>query len=315
MPNIALLFPGQGSQYIKMGTPFMERFPVVNHVFEEASDALGINIRNIICESTLKELTRSENAQPAIVTVNQALLRIFQQEIGAVPQYTAGHSLGEISALIAAGAMTFYEGVRFVRTRGRLMQEAYDKKLGSMGLVVNMDENETEMLTEMINRNGEYAIISGYNTPKQLLVSGSKQGLRALSKEVRNRKGEFIPFSMVPMKVDAPFHSILMQFARKTIEDELNRMTLSPLNWPVISNIDARPYNAHSEIADKLSRQIVSPVRWRQSMAYMVENGVRNMIEIGPQTVLKNMMQEISTTVDVYAIDDTSDFKKMHSQL
>lgn len=315
MTKIAVLFPGQGSQYIKMGKYFVENFAVAQEVFEEANDALGFDLKKMIFEGDMAELTHSANAQPAVITASYALFRVYLQEFGKDPCFTAGHSLGEISALIAAEGMSFKDGLKFARKRGTLMHQAFDERKGRVAIVMRLSEEEIESKIITINNTVGYVAITAYNSPEQILVAGEERALSELGNALKNLGGEFIPFSMLPMKVDAPYHSVFMSFLVDRIGRELDKIDFSNLRWNVVSNITALPYISRDDIKVNLSQQLIKAVKWRQSISYLEEQGVTIAIDIGPQYTIKTLVSECSRKITSYAFDIKNDFLKLYKDL
>ncbi|MCP4135959.1 MAG: SDR family NAD(P)-dependent oxidoreductase [bacterium] len=313
MKKLALIFPGQGSQYIKMGKALCEEYPMAQEVFEEANDTLGFNMQDLIFNGTMEELTHSSIAQPAVITASYAQFKVYMQETGIKPRCSAGHSLGEISALVAAGAMKFSDSLLFARKRGFLMHEAFNKKLGNCGLIMNISRDSLEKEIQSISGTREELSISGYNSPMQFLVAGTKEAMGALRKRMQLVKAQFVPFAMVPMRVDAPFHSGIMKFLEDDIKNELLTYEYKPMEWDVISNVTARPYESHRDIVKNLSLQMISPVQWQQTISYMEEQGIDVALELGPMNVLKKLTAENSSIIKPFSFDipqDVEDLKE-----
>lgn len=302
----ALLFPGQGCQYIGMCKRELEEHPLVAEVFEEASDALELDMRALIFESDMPTLTLSENAQPAVVTASYALYRVLKQETGFVPDSAAGHSLGEISALIAAGALSFADGVRFARRRGALMHRAAEEKKGRAGLVLDLEVEKSEALVKQVCSE-DYVTISGYNSPRQFIVAGHQSALLALEELVDEAGGEFFPFRMMPMKSDAPYHSKLMQFIRPEIEEALVELKFGKPQFEIWSTVSGQPIESAEAIPGLLAAQLVTPVYWNQVLAGMQEAGVDCFVDIGPQQIIRNLVRENTELPLALAFDDEAD--------
>lgn len=311
MNKIGLIFPGQGSQYIGMTRKIYEGYGVVREVYEEAGDVLGFDLSKLVLEGKMEDLTTSENAQPAVVTASIAYFRLYMQEVGITPHFSAGHSLGEISALIAGGGISFKDGVEFARKRGRYMQQAFLEKKGSMGLAVNLTEEKIESVLSSLPEELLPVQISSYNSPTQFLISGTSEGILEFSRRIKGLKGEFYPFKMIAMKVDAPFHSRLMDFIREGVEKELLCYSYSELKWPVIANVTGLPYKNHRDITQNLSLQLVSPVKWFQGLEYMEKEGVTYAFETGPQQVLKNLVTGSGCNIRVLSMDHEKDFEQI----
>jgi [acyl-carrier-protein] S-malonyltransferase len=310
MNKIAFLFPGQGSQYIGMGKKLCEEFPVAKYTFEEANEVLNFDLQRLCFRGSLEELTKTENTQPAILTASIAAFRVYMQEIGILPENTAGHSLGEISALSCAGVIKFDEALRIVRLRGKYMQEAVPYGCGSMAAVSGIDKVVIEKECEKITKENHIVVISNYNSVDQIVISGHTKAV-AEAEEILKTRGARV----IQLKVSAPFHSPLMQQAADRFREELVKITSGKVMWPVISNVTAEPYPDGSSIIEYLSLQIVKPVMWQSSMAFINKSGVNIAIEMGPQAILKNLMKKNVTSIDVCSLESVEDVKKLSEEL
>lgn len=309
--KIALLFPGQGAQYIGMCKQLIDTFSVAAQIFEEANEVLGYDLQKMILTGDMKELTHLAYAQPAVVTASYALYRVLVQETGLKPFCGTGHSLGEISALVAAGGISFAEGVRFAGERGAIMYRAFTEKKGRTGLLLGLDEGTVEEEVRKIQESTGFVSVCCYNSPGQFVVSGEEKALADLEKSVRKLKGEFVPFRMMPMKVDAPFHSILMRFIEEEIRDKLMELVCAPLDWMVISTVTGRPYESHESIQEYLTVQLVTPVQWRQAISYIESLDVSYVFEVGPQSSMKQLFIENTKKIRCYSFDDKDDYRKI----
>lgn len=308
--TFALLFPGQGSQYIGMCRQLIEDFSDVADIFEVANTVLGFDIRSLILHGDMETLTMSENAQPAVVTASYALYSAFIQQTGAKPFCVVGHSLGEISALIAADVLSFAEGVLFARERGRIMHHAQQEKKGHAGIVVDLDISVLTQIVATIALN-DYVAISGYNSPRQFIVAGHQSALAVLSKVVDEHGGDFIPFRMMPMKTDAPYHSTLMTFLQPEIEDALKDIHLGQPSFDVWSTVSGRIIRPTDDIREILLRQLVSPVYWSQALEGINQSGVKLFIDVGPQQIMRNLTRENPALPISLAFDELEDSKKI----
>lgn len=304
--KFALLFPGQGSQYIGMCRDLIQQFSVAARVFEEANDRLGYDLKSKILEGRLEELTLSEHAQPAVVTASYALYRVFEQLTEAAPSYAAGHSLGEISALIAAGAISFADGVSFAKFRGALMHRALQDKKGRAGIVVDMEESVLQEIVDSIMPN-DYVTITGYNSPKQFIVAGNQTALKDLDKAVDQAGGEFIPFRMMPAKADAPYHSGLMMYLKPEIEEALQKLSFRQPKFPIWSTVTGKQLEPGPSLAHFLSEQLVKPVYWNQALGRLYEAGVKLFIDIGPQQITRNLVKENPKLPECLSFDNDTD--------
>ncbi|MCX8130381.1 MAG: ACP S-malonyltransferase [Clostridia bacterium] len=309
MEKIALLFPGQGSQYVGMGKALYEQFAAAKQTFNEANEVLGFDLKNLCFEGSIDELTKTENTQPALLTASVAAFRVFMQETGMIPAYLAGHSLGEFSALTCAGCIRFSDALKIVRQRGKLMQEAAAASMGAMSAVIGLDRKIVEEECKKACDSESIVVVSNYNSPDQIVVSGHKN---AVSKAGDILTG--LGARVMPLKVSAPFHSPLMKPASDKFVEELIKYEYGKLEWPVMSNVTALPYTGSDGIIESLKQQMVQAVRWQESMEYLKSQGVTAAIELGPQTVVKNLMKKNAPKIKAYAYDkddDRQDLKKL----
>lgn len=307
MEKTAFLFPGQGAQYIGMSKKMCEIFPDARRTFEEADDALGFNLQRMCFEGDAGELTKTENAQPAILTASVAAYRAFMREIGVKPSYGAGHSLGEISALCCCGAIAFADAVVLVKKRGKFMQEAVPEGMGAMTAIMGISPEEIQKACKAVSEKGEIVTISNYNSQRQTVISGSTHAVEEAAKALEEKGA-----AAVPLKVSAPFHSPLMQPAADMFGKELAKCAFGDFDWPVISNVTAMPYKNSGDIPQYLEKQIVSPVRWLESMQYIQNNGVTFAVEMGPKKVLKDLLK--NSPIKVLSFDVETDMEAVKSK-
>ena len=301
--NTALLFPGQGAQYIGMCSRLIENYSCAADIFRDADDCLGFSLTEMILHGDMPELTHSANAQPAVVTASYALYEVFVRETGIVPCCGIGHSLGEISALMASGALSFCDGVRFARKRGEIMHRAFKEKRGRDALILELPEEVVEKEVREVCCTEGYVAVSCYNSPVQYIVAGLSTALKALEKRIRKLGGEYVPFSMLPMKVDAPYHSELMDFIVPELESELHDIEFRPFNWMVISTISGKPYANHHIIREHLVSQMVNPVKWKQGISWLETLDINSVVDIGPGTFIKNLFEENTDNLECRAYD------------
>jgi [acyl-carrier-protein] S-malonyltransferase len=305
MKRTAFIFPGQGSQYVGMGREFYENFSVARQVFEEADDILHFSIKRVCFEGPEEALQLTENTQPAVLTTSIAALKVLQTENGIEPELAAGHSLGEYSALVASGALTFAEAVQMVRLRGRFMQEAVPVGEGGMAAILGMEREELEKLCEE-TLNGEILSPANFNCPGQIVIAGHLKAVeRAMEKVKQNGKKAIL------LPVSAPFHSPLMNPAGSRLEKALEGIPVKDLKIPVVSNVEAEVNNLKDRVKELLVAQVSSPVRWEESMERMVEKGIEQVIEIGPGKVLCGLMKRIDSNVETINLEDVKTLKKM----
>jgi len=306
MNKLALLFPGQGSQYVKMGKALFEQFDSAREVFEEANDVLGFDLKTLCFEGDMDELTKTQNAQPAILTSSVAAFRVYMEQVGINPVCAGGHSLGEYSALVCSGALRFTDAVKIVRQRGIFMQEAAAQGTGAMAAIGGLDKEVIEAECKKISVDGHEVVVSNYNSPSQTVISGHKEAVEKAGQKFKDIGG-----TVTPLKVSAPFHSPLMQSAAAKLKDELLKYTFSDFKFPVVSNVTALPYEGSHKIIENLTTQIVSPVQWVASMQYIEKLGVNVAVEIGPQTVLRNLMKKNASEIKAYSYDKSEDVEAL----
>ncbi len=289
MTDYAWLFPGQGAQVVGMGRALYEQSPRARAVFERADEALGFSISRLCFEGPEAELTLTKHTQPAIVTTSIAALEALREAHPELPEprFAAGHSLGEYSALVAAGALTLEDAVRVVHLRGSAMQDAVAPGLGGMAAIMGGDEAAVRALCEAAAE-GEVLSPANFNSPGQVVIAGHQSAVdRAvlLSKE-RSLKA-------IPLKVSAPFHCSLMQPAAARVKAALAEVVVSKPRFAVVANVDAQPHDEPAEIADLLVRQVDSAVLWEQSVVAMASRGVGRALELGPGKVLNGLIKRI----------------------
>lgn len=308
MKKTAFLFPGQGAQYLGMEKTLCQEFPVARDVFEEASDALGFDLKKLCSGGSLDELTKTENAQPAILTTSVAAYKAFAQNSDRIPipQYMAGHSLGEYTALTCSGALRFADAVKIVRKRGQMMQRAIAFGEGAMVSVGDMDADQIEHLCLHESLNGRVVAIAGYNSAAQTVISGHADAVQKVSEHCASRGG-----SVIPLKVSAPFHSPLMGPAAQELKQELARYHYQSPSCKVLSNVTGLPYQGVDEFIESLSLQMTQPVLWHQSIQYLLGQGVAFCLELGPRKTLRNLMKS-HAQVEVYSFDDPKDIESCY---
>lgn len=312
--KLAAAFPGQGSQYIGMCRSLVKDFLIAQEVFEEASEVLGVNLQDLLMNGSLEELSLSEIAQPSVVTASYALYCVWEQQTGIVPFGAVGHSLGEISALIAAGALPFSDGVRLARDRGRLMHRALHEKKGRAGIVVDIDESTLRDIVERV-RPRDYVTISGYNSPRQFIIAGHQSALLNVEDEVDKAGGQFIPFRMMPMKADAPYHSALMEYLKPEFIACLLDVTFSPAKFDVWSTVTGKVIEPTDDIAAILAQQLVTPVYWNQMLEAMHQTGAELFVDIGPNQIIRNLIRENTKLPCTLSFDDQEDRQLLLHQI
>ncbi len=298
MKKTALLFAGQGSQTVGMGRDLCERFEVCRQLFARANEVLGRDLQKICFEGPEEVLTKTDNAQPALFVHSLACLAA----LGEVKfEAAAGLSLGEFTALAAAGAVSFDDGLRMVQARGRFMQEACDATDGGMASIIGMDDAALEAVCREADVD-----IANLNCPGQTVISGDKQKI-AKAVELAKARGAK---RAIPLVVAGAYHSRLMESARLRVRAELERLAMRPPRVPVVSNVTARPGHSVEEIKDLLVRQVTSSVRWADSMQWLIGQGFTRFIELGPGGVLAGLMKRINKDVEMISIGDATAVEK-----
>ena len=296
---IAFLFPGQGSQYIGMGADFCAEFAVASQTFEEASDALGIDVAKLCFEGEATILALTANAQPAILTTSVAALRVVLEETEIRPDLLAGHSLGEFTALVASGCVRFRDAVRIVRKRGEFMQEAVPPGVGKMAAVLGLTSQEVSELCAGVA--GEKAVVSpaNFNSPTQTVISGEAGAVEAVSRIAKEKGARRV----VELEVSAPFHCSLMEPAAVRLREVIAKVDLHPMKYPVVTNIEATANSDPARVEDILVEQVVSPVRWAESLEFIKSSGVSEFFEIGPSKVLSGLVKRTLRDVSCASIE------------
>lgn len=305
----AIVFPGQGSQSPGMGKELAENFAVARQVFEEADDALGFAISRLCFDGPAEDLQLTENTQPAILTVSVAAYRAMQEAGIGPPAFVAGHSLGEYSALVAAGALSLSDAVRTVRARGRYMQEAVPVGTGAMAAVIGGELGDIERICAEAS-NGQVCSIANFNSPNQAVIAGHTE---AVDRAVELLSG--VAKRVIKLKVSAPFHCALMKPAQDRLALDLESLNFSEPQVPVVTNVDARATTAPDELRAALVRQVSAPVRWVESMQLLIEQGAGTFIEAGPGKVLSGLMRQISRDVKMLNVEDAASLETTRAAL
>jgi [acyl-carrier-protein] S-malonyltransferase len=297
--RLAYIFPGQGSQFSGMGSELAEKYTASREVFEEADEALGFSISRMCYSGTAEELQLTENTQPAILTTSIATLRALAAEGFPAPDFVAGHSLGEYSALVAAGAISLADAVRTVRLRGRFMQEATPIGSGAMAAVMGADVATVEEACQAAAQD-EVCSPANINSPNQIVIAGSAAAVDRGIALLKERWGK----RAIKLNVSAPFHCALMKPAQERLAAELEKIEFHDLRLPLITNVDAKAIRSGTEARDSLVRQVSSPVRWLESVQLLIKEGVETFTEVGPGKVLCGLVRQIERGANCLNVSD-----------
>ena len=292
MPAFALLFPGQGAQSVGMGKELAEAFPAAKARFEEADSILGYSISKLCWEGPAEELTRTEHCQPALYVTSMAALAVLEPQLPEKPAAAAGLSLGEYTALAAAGALSFADGLKLVRLRGQAMEDAARAQAGTMASVLGL---ELEPLQAVCAETG--AQVANLNSPGQIVISGSVESVAAASAKAKEKGAKRV----IPLEVGGAFHSRLMEPAAVRLEQALRSVTVSQPRYPVASNVTGVYHTGPEEIRKLLVRQLTEPVQWIACVQAMAKAGIKSYIEAGSGTVLKGLVRKIDAEATVHS--------------
>jgi len=302
----AVLFPGQGSQYVGMGLDFYKKFDLVKNNFSLVDKSLGFSLSKIILEGPKEQLQLTENTQPAIMTVGVSIFNVLNQEYGLNLNdsiFFAGHSLGEYTALVCAGSLSLEEAAYLLKERGKSMQDSVSDKNGAMLAILGMKIDEVESEISSFSKDG-ICEISNDNSNSQIVISGEKNIIEKFNENLKrkNKRGILLP-------VSAPFHCSLMKDAAEKMREKINKSNFKKPSPSIISNVTAKKENDINKIKPLLIDQITSRVRWRESINYMIEKGVTSFLEMGPGKVLSGLVKKINSKVEISNINSIEDIK------
>src|SRR3954466_5207721 len=305
MQKLAFIFPGQGSQAIGMGKELAEKFPVAGETFEEADDALGYKISDLCLNGPEEKLKLTEITQPAILTVSVAAYRVLHEK-GITPQYVAGHSLGEYSAHVAAGTISFADAVRTVRNRGKYMQTAVPAGVGAMAAVLGMKIAELDAVCREASTGSEVVTPANINSPEQIVISGHAAAVERASELAKSRGAK----RAIMLQVSAPFHSPLMQPAQEALKPDLEKLLFRNPTVPVAKNFDGELTQAADISREALVRQVTGAVQWVKCIETLIAQRVTHFVEVGPGKVLCGLMRQIDRSQTCMNVEDEASLTK-----
>ncbi|MCG7495636.1 ACP S-malonyltransferase [Vibrio sp. Of7-15] len=305
-----MLFPGQGSQYVGMGKALHDENQRVRDLFDEASDVLGMDMKALCFEGPSDALNSTENTQPAILLCSVASFKVFEQETGLRPHIVAGHSLGEISALVCAGVLTLSDGLMLARQRGLAMSECAKPDETGMSAITKLEREQVEKICGEFAGFGESFVVANYNSPRQLVLSGDTTHLDKVGERLKEEGA-----SVIKLRVSGAFHSPYMSAASDSLRAALDAVSLNDATTPIVANIDAKPYQSPSEVKDKLTQQLTGAVRWQDSLQWMQHSSTTGpfdlFIEVGPGVVLRKLTTAVLGNVRAFSLDDEDDAAKV----
>ncbi len=302
MKRYVLMFPGQGSQKVGMGKTFYDTYDLAKETFDLADRVLGFNLSKICFEGPMDVLTLTQNAQPAILTTSIAILRVLQERIELKPLFTAGHSLGEYSAVVASGGLSFEDALIAVHKRGKYMQDAVAPDKGAMAAVIGKDLSKVE---EILSDIDGIVTPANYNSHNQIVISGEKGAVIEAMEVLKKER-----FRVIPLKVSAPFHCPLMKPAQDRLSEFLDQLKFNDLKPPVISNVTAEPVDKGDVEKKLLKDQVCSPVKWTQTLNSFRKQDVELLIEIGEGKVLSGLAKKTVPEIECISISDPSTLEK-----
>jgi len=307
--NKAFVFPGQGSQYSGMARELAEKYPAARMVFEEADDALGFSLSKMCFDGSEEELRLTENTQPAILATSIAAFRVLEEK-GCCPDYVAGHSLGEYSALVAAGGLTLRDAVVLVRQRGKYMQEAVPVGVGAMAALLGI---ESGMVRAVCAEAAQEQVVSpaNLNSSGQVVIAGHREAVEramTLAKEAGAKRA-------ILLAVSAPFHCVLLQPAADRLKHDIDACAFADLRVPLITNVDAAPIETADAARSALERQVTMPVRWQETVEWMLGKNVRTFVEVGPGKVLLGLIRTADKSVGLFNAEDEKSLENAYSGL
>ncbi|AYA39930.1 ACP S-malonyltransferase [Xenorhabdus nematophila] len=301
MSDFAMVFPGQGSQSLGMLADLATEFPLVEQTFAEASAVLGYDLWRLVQQGPVEELNKTWKTQPALLAASVSIWRVWQEKGGKAPSMMAGHSLGEYSALVCAGVIEFQEAIKLVELRGKLMQDAVPEGQGAMYAIIGLDN---ESIVKACEESAQGQIVSpvNFNSPGQVVIAGEKEAVERAGAACKAAGAKRV----LPLAVSVPSHCALMKSAANQLSAALQEIAFNQPQFPVVNNVDAKVEMSADAIRDALIRQLYNPVRWTESVEYIAEQGIKQLLEIGPGKVLTGLTKRIVDTLSATAVNDVS---------
>ncbi|MFC5471951.1 ACP S-malonyltransferase [Cohnella suwonensis] len=298
MGKIAFVFPGQGAQAVGMGKDAYDSNEAARAAFDKADEVLGFPLSKLAFEGPDEQLRQTANTQPALLATSFALLEMYKAQ-GVKPDFVAGHSLGEYSALVAAGVLGFEDALMLVRMRGQFMEQAVPSGKGAMAAVLGAEREALQALCEDVSATAGRVELANVNCPGQIVVSGTADGVAAIGERGKEAGAKRV----IPLDVSGPFHSSLMQPAADNLAEELAKVEFLDAEVPVVANVHARAVKSGDELRDLLVKQVVSPVQWEDTVKFLIGEGVDTFVEIGSGSVLAGLIKKIDKTVQVISVN------------